>query len=280
MNDVKATKYLTDFEAKQLIVEIGKRMYGRSMVAANDGNISIKVGKNAFWTTPTGVSKGFMTPGMLVKVNMNGDVLSSAGAYRPSSEIKMHLRVYQENDQVNAVVHAHPMAATSFAIAGYELNHAILPEAIVTLGAVPIAPYATPGTQSVPDSIAPYVKTHNACMLANHGVLTWGRDIYEAWYRMESIEHFSQMLLNLQIIGRVNELSCGQVSKLLDIRDSLGVTTGGAPPCSTQESNLHSFETFPLPGKTPDMSSVSLSNDDLQSLIEKISDTMIKQMKE
>lgn len=227
-------KYYSDFEAKNLICEIGRRMYGRNFVASNDGNISVKVGPNAIWCTPTGVSKGFMTPDMLVKMDLKGNVIS--GKNKPSSEVKMHLRVYNENPEVNGVTHAHPPVATSFAIAGIQLDKAVLPEAVVLLGNVPVAPYATPGTQEVPDSIAPYCRDYNAVLLANHGALTWGKDVMEAWYRMESLEHYAMILMYTgNIINRANELSCNQVSELLKIREKMGIKTGGIPPCRVEE---------------------------------------------
>lgn len=227
-------KYNSDFEAKKIICEIGKRMYDRGYVAANDGNISVKTGPNTIWCTPTGVSKGFMTPDMLVKMNLKGNVIS--GKNKPSSEVRMHLRVYNENPHVNAVVHAHPPVATSFAIAGINLEKAILPEAVVMLGTVPVAPYATPGTQEVPDSIAPYCKDYNAVLLANHGALTWGSDAVEAYYRMESLEHYALILMYTgKIINYSNELNCKQVDELLKIREKLGIKSGGIPPCKVEE---------------------------------------------
>lgn len=233
---IQGVKYPSDFEAKKAILEIGKRMYMKGFVAANDGNISCKVGPNVLWTTPTGVSKGFMTMDMLVKMDMNGKIL--AGNRKPSSEIKMHIRVYQENPEVMAVAHAHPPVATSFAIAGISLDKAILPEAVVQLGSVPIAHYATPGTQEVPDSIAPFVKTHNGVLLANHGALSWGKDIFEAFYRLESIEYYATVLMYTErIIGKQNELSCSQVSDLIQVRKNLGINQGGIPPCAVNATN-------------------------------------------
>lgn len=229
-------RYLSDFEAKKGIIEVGKRMYDKNFVASNDGNISVKVGDNAIWTTPTGVSKGFMTPDMLVKMDLDGKVL--VGRHKPSSEVKMHLRVYNENPDVTAVTHAHPPVATSFAIAGISLDRAILPEAVVNLGSVPIAHYATPGSTDVPDSIAPYCKSHNAVLLANHGALSWGKDIYEAYHRLESLEYYATVLMYTgNIIGKSNELSCNQVSELIEIREKLGIKAGGIPPCSTIATN-------------------------------------------
>lgn len=238
MMTFQGVKYPSDFEAKKIILEIGKRMYNKGFVAANDGNISCKVGPNAIWTTPTGVSKGYMTLDMLVKTDLTGKVL--IGNRKPSSEVKMHLRVYNENPDVMAVTHAHPPVATSFAIAGISLDKAVLPEAVVQLGSVPIAHYATPGSQEVPDSIAPYCKTHNGVLLANHGALTWGKDLIEAFYRLESLEYYATILMYTgSIIGRQNELSCSQVDELLHIRKNLGIDKGGVPPCALNASNEH-----------------------------------------
>ena len=236
MTGYNSFKYLSDYEAKKQIIAVGKRMYDKGFVASNDGNISCRVGPNTIWTTPTGVSKGFMTPDMLVKMNFDGKVLM--GKLKPSSEVKMHLRVYNENPDVMAVTHAHPPVATSFAIAGISLDRAILPEAVVNLGSVPIAHYATPGSQDVPDSIAPYCNTHNAVLLANHGALSWGKDLTEAYHRLESLEYYATVLMYTgRIIGRANELSCSQVNELIDIREKLGITSGGTPPCSLKETN-------------------------------------------
>lgn len=221
-------QYYSDLEAREMICEVGRRMYNRNYVAANDGNISVKVSPNEIWTTPTGVSKGFMTPDMMVKMDLSGNVLS--GKLKPSSEVKMHLKVYNENSEVHGVVHAHPQVATSFAVAGISLNQPVLPEAIVLLGNVPVAPYALPGTQEVPDSIAPYCKTHNAVLLANHGALTWGRDLMEAYFRMESLEHCAAILMySNHILKKSNELNTSQVADLINIRESMGIKAGGVP---------------------------------------------------
>lgn len=245
-------RYPSDFEAKKLIIEIGKRMYDKGFVAANDGNITCKVGPNALWTTPTGVSKGFMTQDTLIKVDLNGKVL--LGRHKPSSELKMHLRVYKENPEVRAVTHAHPPVATAFAIAGISLDAGILPEAVVQLGTVPVAKYATPGTQEVPDSIAPFVNTHNGVLLANHGALTWGKDLLESYYRLESMEYYANIIMVTgNIIGKQNELSCSQIGELIDIRTKLGVSTGGSPSCRIDEQKSVSNQELQqrVPGMTP-----------------------------
>lgn len=212
--------YPTDREAKTLLLEAGRRLYERGFVASNDGNMSVLVSAGTLWTTPTGVSKGFMTEDMLVKTDLAGTVLE--GTRKPSSELKMHLRVYQENPDLRAAVHAHPPAATSFAIAGLPLDRPILPEAIVQLGTVPVAPYAEPGTQAVPDSIAPFCRDYGGVLLANHGALTWGYDLTQAYYRMETLEYYAQVTINsVFLLGRANELSGEQVERLTEQRQRL-----------------------------------------------------------
>lgn len=260
---MNSTKYLSDFEAKNLICEIGRRVYNKNFVAANDGNISVKVGPETIWTTPTGVSKGFMTPDMMVKMDLSGKI--SSGKLRPSSEVKMHLRVYQENPDANAVVHAHPPVATSFAIAGISLDQPVSPEAVVILGTVPVAPYATPGTQEVPDSIAPFCKDYNAVLLANHGALTWGSDLIQAYYRMESLEHYALMLMySNNIINKTNELNCTQISDLIEIRTKLGIKTGGIPKCDSGTSPAEKTE--------PAQDSSQL----IESIIKKVTEDVLK----
>lgn len=232
--------YIAERRTAEEICNIGKRMYDRNYVAANDGNISVRIDEDAVLCTPTGVSKGFMTPNMLVKVNLKGEQIS--GNYKPSSELRMHLRIYNENPKVSAVTHAHPPVATAYAIAGIDLDKAILPEAVILLGIVPVAPYATPGTEEVPDSIAPFCKGYNAVLLANHGALTWGRDLTEAYHRMESLEHYATILMyTSNIIGKANELSCDQIDRLIKIREELGIRTGGKPVCSLKEENRDPF---------------------------------------
>ncbi|MGZ9586928.1 class II aldolase/adducin family protein [Paenibacillus marinisediminis] len=275
----KTSAYLSDFEAKKMICEIGRRMYNKNFVAANDGNITIKTGPNTIWATPTGVSKGFMTPDMLVKLDLSGKVL--AGKRKPSSEIKMHLRVYKENPNVTAVVHAHPPVATSFAIAGIDLDKAVSPEAVVILGTVPVAPYATPGTEEVPNSIAPYCKDYNAVLLANHGALTWGTDIIEAYYRMESLEHYALMLMySGRIINQANELNCNQVSDLITIRAKMGITSGGTPACKYPSDETGSGQAAAASEPSVGLSELSAKDkqDMIEAIVAKVTEQVLKKL--
>ena len=234
----KISQYPTDTEAKKMLVEIGQRMYMKNFVAANDGNISCKVDDESIWTTPTGVSKGFMSEDEMVKMRLDGTVIS-CGQLAPSSEVKMHLRIYNERDDVSAICHAHPPIATSFAIAGMALDQAIYSEAVVSLGIVPCVHYETPGSERLPDSIAPYIRDYNALLLANHGAVTWGTSLIEAWYRLEAMEHYAMVsMYSINIIGKANVLSCEQIDELIQIRKKAGINSGGVPSGVVKPANL------------------------------------------
>lgn len=221
-------EYLAEKQAKKAIIDIGQRMYVRNFVAANDGNISVKTGDNEVWATPTGVSKGYMKKKMLVKVDLDGNILE--GTCKPSSELKMHLRAYQENKEIRAVCHAHPPVCTCYAIAGIPLTAPVLAEAVITLGDVPIAPYAKLGSREVPEAVAPFCHTHNGILLANHGAVTWAEEPYAAWYRLESMEYYANILLITEhILGRQNLLTDEQVGALLAMREKFGIKRGGVP---------------------------------------------------
>lgn len=211
----------SELELKQDIVEVGRRMWLRGYVAANDGNISVRIGSDEFLCTPTGVSKGFMTPEMIIKVNSGGEVLS--GEVQPSSELKMHLRAYRERPDVNAIVHAHPPVSTAFAVAGIPLNKKFLPEVIVTLGEIPLADYATPSTDEVPEAIAELVKDHDAVLLANHGALTLGSDVFNAYYKLETMEHYANISLAAKQIGGERELPSERIAQLMEVREKMGI---------------------------------------------------------
>lgn len=221
-------EYLSEKQAKKAILDIGQRMYVRGFVAANDGNISVKTGDNEVWATPTGVSKGYMKKKMLVKVDLEGNLLE--GTYKPSSELKMHLRAYRENEDIRSVCHAHPPICTCYAIAGLPLSAPVLAEAVITLGDVPIAPYVELGSSKVPEVIAPYCHTHNGILLANHGAVTWAEEPYAAYYRLESMEYYANILLITdKILGRQNLLTEKQVLSLLAMREKFGIKRGGQP---------------------------------------------------
>lgn len=228
--------FMSEEEARQAIVRAGKRMYDHGYVVTNDGNISVRISSTEIIVTPTGVSKGFMTPEMMVKMNLDGDVLEAKGT-KPSSEVKMHLRVYAEDDSVMAVVHAHPIYATSYAIAGIPLDEPILSEAMLQIGAVPIAKYAKPGTYDVPDGIAPFVKGYGAVLLSNHGALTWGTTLGEAFSRMEVLENYAHISFVVGLLGGGRGLDVEQVAGLAGIRKEMGLAAIAMPKGRPEKEN-------------------------------------------
>ncbi len=215
---------VSEFEIKKQICDIGKRIYNRNMVAANDGNISVKLNDNEFLCTPTGVSKGFMTPEYICKVDAEGNVIQANGNFKPSSEIKMHMRVYKHRPDVNAVVHAHPIYATSFAIAGIPLTQPIMPEAVIALGCVPIAEYGTPSTDEIPDAVEKYLQYYDAVLLESHGALTYSDSLLAAYHKMESVEFYAELLFKSRQLGGPKEFSEERVQQLYEIRRKFGMS--------------------------------------------------------
>jgi L-fuculose-phosphate aldolase len=222
------------YEIKKEICEIGRRIYMNGFVAANDGNVSVKVNENEFYCTPTGVSKGFMTPDMVLKVDGKGNMLEPNKTYKPSSEFKMHLQVYRERSDVHAVVHAHPPYATAHAVAGLALDSYIMPEAIISLGTVPLTKYGTPSTMEIPEAISDALQNHDAVLLQNHGALSVGPDLLHAYFKMETLEYFAKISFLAKQLGGGNELTCDQIEKLMEVRKKMGVP-GRHPGCAKCE---------------------------------------------
>jgi L-fuculose-phosphate aldolase len=210
------------------IVEIGRRMYARGYTASNDGNISVRLGADRLLMTPKSVCKGFMSPDMMCITDLEGRKLE--GERDPSSEMLMHLEVYRQRSDVVAVVHAHPPTATGFAVAGIPLDRPVLAEVLTTLGSIPIAEYATPSTKELPAAVRKYIKAHDGMLLANHGALTVGADLYGAYYKMETIEHFAKISLVARLLGRENLIAREEVVRLQGLRDSYGIKAP-APIC-------------------------------------------------
>jgi L-fuculose-phosphate aldolase len=212
---------IIEIKYKKLICDIGKRVYEKGFVAANDGNISVRIGEDEFLITPTNVSKGFLTPDMIIKVDLEGNVLE--GDYKPTTEMKMHLLVYRERPDVHAVLHVHPPYATAFAIAGIPLDQAIMPEAIVSLGTIPLAQYGTPSTDEVPEAVKTHVYDHQGVILENHGALTWGKNLEQAYYLMESLEFTAKINWISKLLKGDRELSKENVAKLIGIKTMMGL---------------------------------------------------------
>ncbi len=251
---------------KREIVEVGRRVYQRGYVASNDGNISARLDEKRVVITPTGVSKGFMTPEDLIVLDMEGKVVS--GTKKPSSEMFMHLSVYKHRPDVMSVCHAHPPYATGFAVAGIPLDKCILPEVIIVLGGIPIVEYGTPGTAEFFQPVLKIIDKYDAYLLANHGALTIGKDVVNAYHKMETLEHFAHIAFVAQQLGHMNVLNSEQVRKLTDLRSKFGVRTNvGCATCEEEES-------CPSPDETS--GSGKQGNDDV---IAQITDAVMQRLK-
>ena len=211
-------------QIKQEICDVCHKMWQLGWVAANDGNVSVRLPDGTFLATPTGISKSFITPEKLVRINENGEVLEGLEGYRPSSEIKMHLRCYRERPDVGGVVHAHPPTATGYAVANKPLDDYSMIETVIAIGSVPVTPYGTPSTDEVPEAITPYLQEHDVMLLQNHGALTVGADVLTAYYRMETLELFAKISLTAHLLGGAQELSRANIDRLIDMRSQYKVT--------------------------------------------------------
>ena len=231
-----------EWELKKLFVELGRRIWERNYVAANDGNMTIRLNDKEILTTPTGISKGFMTTDMIIKVDYNGKVISGNPKYRPSSEVAMHIDVYRERPDINAVVHAHPPFATSFAVAGIPLDKCVLPEAIIVIGAVPIAKYGLPSTDELPDNIRPHLKNNDVILLENHGALTLGTDLLSAYHRMETLEHTANIVSKSIQLGNLGIIPENERDRLMTLRDKFNlpgrITTCDATPMPSNSEQV------------------------------------------
>lgn len=216
--------YPFELEVRQEIVKAARLMHSRGLIAGHDGNISVRVGPGKLVCTPSGVNKGFIEEKDLVMVDLDGRLLR--GGAEPSSEIRMHLQVYRRRDDVGCVIHAHPPHCVACTLVGIRLTEPVVPEAAFVLGAVPTAPYATPGTEEVPRSIEPYIATCRGILLERHGSLTVGADVREAYNRLEALEHVAQLLFLARNLGDVPPLSPEQVRSLKDVVTARGLPWG------------------------------------------------------
>lgn len=207
----------TILSARDEIALVCRRLYERGLVAGPDGNVSVRQADGSIVVTPSGLSKVDVTPDDLVVVTLDGRVLE--GRHAPSSELRMHLRLYQRRPDIRAVVHAHPPAATAFAVVGESFVAPVLPEVILQLGKVPLLPYATPGSDALADAFEPFVANHDGFLMANHGATTIGPTLATAHRRMESLEHAARILLAARALGTVNELSAVDVQSLRATRE-------------------------------------------------------------
>src|SRR5712692_7313270 len=211
--------------ARRDIVRIGKLMYERSYVVSSDGNISVRLDDGRVVATPTMTSKGRMTEDSLAVTDLEGRPLNDA---RASSELAMHLLIYHERPDVKAVCHAHPPHGTAFAVAGLPIDQPILSEVILTLGCVPLAEYGTPSTEEVTNAMRPLVKHHNALLMANHGAVAYGADLWQAFDRLETLEHTAKIAILSRMLGGSRNLSPDAIEKLINVREAAGYLDQGA----------------------------------------------------
>jgi len=208
-------------DLRQQIVDVGRRLYERFFVASNDGNISCRLNEGEILITPTGMNKADIHPDQILKVDFKGNVL--CGYMKPTSEMKMHLMVYEKRLDISAIVHAHPPAATGFASCQIRLDQdVLLPEVIFGLGRIGLAEYATPTTSEVPEAVAKEIGDCDAMLLSNHGALTVGETVLQAYYRMETLEMYSRIRLVSQLIGTPRTLSEQQIEDLFQVRQERG----------------------------------------------------------
>lgn len=206
----------SDQHYRDEIIHIGWLLHERQYVVATDGNISVRLDHDSILATPTAVCKGRMSPEDLVVVDNEGK--RKSGTRNASSEIAMHLLIYRLRPDVRAVVHAHPPQATGFAVAGCALDEPLLAEAVVCLGSVPLAPYATPGTPELPESIRPWVPDYDAILMSNHGVVTYAEDLEAAYMKMEIVEHLAKITLVARMLGSPRCLTVEEIAKLKPAR--------------------------------------------------------------
>ena len=203
---------MTELQKRIEICNIGKKVHQQGFVAANDGNISCRIGKEAFLITPTNVSKGELEPGDLIKIS--GDRIE--GKKKPSSEYRMHLEIYKRRSDINSIVHVHSPYATAFAMIGKGMEELIMPEVVVTLGKIPLVPYKTPSTQEFAEIVAEFASKWDALLLERHGVVTLGSDLRDAYYKLERTEHVFKVLSIARSIGDIKSLTSKEVSDLLN----------------------------------------------------------------
>ncbi len=235
-----------DLQCRQEIVQFGRMMHDRQLVAATDGNLSVRLEDGLILATPTGISKGMMKPEDLVVVDLDGR--RKSGARNVSSEIAMHLMIYRMRPDIGGIVHAHPPTATGFAAAGMALDQPLLCEAVLCLGSVPLARYGTPGTSELTDALLPLVPSYDAILMANHGVVTYGEDLHRAYMKMEVVEHYAKVALVTIMLGRQKLLGDEDVEKLVATRAIYAGTARSS--CSRPDDIAHDPELTPKKGRS------------------------------
>jgi len=206
---------MTESKKRQQIVEIGRFLHNKGFIVATDGNISVRLDGDSILITPTGMSKGMLHANDLIRIDSSGRKV--VGSRNASRELGMHMMIYRMRADVNAVVHAHPSTATGFAAAGIALDEHLLSEVELSLQCVPLAPYALPASSQLCDVLKPFIPDHNAILMANHGVVTYGEDLLTAYMHMETVEHYAQIALVTRQLGQRHLLDAEQVCQLQEL---------------------------------------------------------------
>jgi L-fuculose-phosphate aldolase len=226
----------TQHQFRREIVQFGSMLHQRGFIAATDGNLSVRLSDDRILVTPTGMSKGAMQASDMVVVDLHGRKLK--GRREVTSEIGMHLLIYRMRPDIRAVVHAHPRTATGFAAAGMALNQPLVCEVVIGLGQIPLAPYGTPGTPELAETLEPLIPQYDAILMANHGVVTYGVDLQSAYMKMETVEHFAQITLVTHMLGKQQLLECSDLEKLIAVRSKyLGVNSVAPMPVHFSDGN-------------------------------------------
>ena len=224
----------SDSEVRELICEMGRRLYAKGLVAATDGNISARYGADQFICTPSGVSKGFMKPEDLVIADKSGNKVSGLG--KVTSEFFTHLAAYEERPDINAVVHAHPPKAIAITLVGLSLADCLLPEVVMSLGGIPTTSYATPGTKEGNSVVREYISKCDALLLDRHGAVTVGHDVENAYFKMEKLEHAAETIFSAHLLGEIRSLGKEEVQRLYEAREAYGAS-GKVFPCEVNANN-------------------------------------------
>ncbi len=213
---------------KAEIVEIGRRLYSKGLVTGYEGNISERNG-DSILITPSGLCKGYLKEDDIIEINILGEKLAGNGI--PSSETALHLKVYREREDIQAIVHAHPPTATGFACAGMGLDQSLTAETVLMLGTVPLVPYGTPSTSELSDTLDGFMG-YDALLLANHGAMTVGKTLENAYFLMEQVEQYAKISFVANTLGTPKPLPCDEVDKLMALREKFGINTGDPTVCS------------------------------------------------
>jgi len=217
----------TETRLRRDLVEVCRRLHDRRLIGAGEGNVSCRLGRDRLLVTPSGVGKGFLRPADLIVVDLSGKRIRGRG--RPSTELLMHLAAYAARPDAGAVVHAHPLTAIAFTVAGVAPPNDLLPEAVLVLGRIAVAPFATPGTDELPRSLSPFWKGHDVILLERHGALALGRDLQQAFDRMETLERVCEVAARARALGRCEPLSAEAVRKVVEAGRALAAVTSPAP---------------------------------------------------